>query len=102
MLLTLALNWMKTDGVPKLQETLLAELGTKHRSANIRALRSFAAEAQDKLEPFWLARVVPYLENSAFLQFLLPARQDQWLRSLVLGAMQGLHKHGLIENIPTK
>ena len=33
MLLTLALNWMKTDGVPKLQETLLAEFGTKHRSA---------------------------------------------------------------------
>lgn len=75
MLLALALNWLKTEGVPKLQETLVSEIGTKHRQANIRALRNFIAEAKEKLEPFYLAQVVPFLENSKVLQFVLPERQ---------------------------
>ena len=100
MLLAFALNFLRAEGVPKLQETLVSEIGTKHRQSNIAALRRFASEAKDKLEPFWLAQVVPFLESSSVLQFALPERQDQWLRGVVLGAMQSLHKHHLIENIP--
>lgn len=102
MLLALALNWAKAEGVPKLQEALVSEIGTKHRSSNIRALRHFVSEAKEKLEPFWLAQVVPFLENSSMLQFVLPDRQDQYLRSVVLGAMQALRKYSLIADIPQK
>ena len=60
MLLAFALNFLRAEGVPKLQETLVSEIGTKHRQSNIAALRRFASEAKDKLEPFWLAQVVPW------------------------------------------
>jgi hypothetical protein len=99
MLLALSLNWLKVEGVPKLQETLVSE-STRHRSANVRALRSFVLESRDALEPWWLAHVVPLLESSPLLQFVLPDRQDRWMRGLVLGAMQWLHRHSLIAEIP--
>eukprot|EP01046_Picozoa_sp_COSAG06_P055246 COSAG06_NODE_10099_length_1750_cov_1.875227_2_plen_99_part_00 len=57
MLLALALNWIKAEGVPKLQETFVSEIGTKHRQANIRALRRFISEAKEKLEPLYHAQV---------------------------------------------
>jgi hypothetical protein len=75
MLLALAVNWLRVEGVPKIQETFVSEIGTKHRQDNIRVLRHFVAEAKEKLEPFYLAQVVPFLENSKVLQFVLPAKQ---------------------------
>ena len=102
MLFSLALNWLKAEGVPKLQETLVSEIGTKHRQSNIRALRHFVAEAKEKLEPFYLAQVVPFLEHSKVLQFVLPEKQDEWLRRVVLSMMQTLQQHKLIAEIPQK
>jgi hypothetical protein len=46
--------------------------------------------------------VVPYLENSTVLQFALPERQDEWLRSVVLSAMRSLKQRKLIAEIPRK
>ena len=46
--------------------------------------------------------MVPYLENSTVLQFVLPERQDEWLRSVVLSAMRSLKQRKLIAEIPRK
>jgi len=80
----------------------VGEIGIKHRQSNICALRRFAADCKEKLEPFWQAQVVPYLESSAVLQFALPEQQDRWMRGVVLGGMKALHKHSLIDGIPQK
>eukprot|EP01046_Picozoa_sp_COSAG06_P012798 COSAG06_NODE_762_length_12488_cov_36.564614_6_plen_102_part_00 len=45
---------------------------------------------------------MPYLENSTVLQFALPERQDEWLRSVVLSAMRSLKQRKLIAEIPRK
>ena len=59
-------------------------------------------QAKEKLEPFWLAQVVPYLENSSLLQFTLPAQRDKLMRKVLLSQMRGLKKHKLIAAIPQK
>mmetsp|Transcript_80446 Transcript_80446/g.236644 ORF Transcript_80446/g.236644 Transcript_80446/m.236644 type:complete len:912 (-) Transcript_80446:94-2829(-) len=99
-MLTLGLNWGRSQGVKKMQEALISELGHKNRKANVRMVRDFALDMHEKLLPVWHSSIEPWMAQNPTLAFFVAERRSEMLRHCAVELLEQLRRRGLVQAIP--
>jgi len=99
-MLTIALNWGRSDGVQQMQEALTEEFGTKNRKANLQMIRDFVQDMYEKLTPVWYGTIEPWIAQNPTLGILVAERRSEMLRHRIIAFLEFLKAHHLIKTIP--